>query len=377
MMYNANPTCFEQANNPEGSTVASYSQILQKHHQNQAGNIEDQFPIAVDNGKPPMPGYPMEYYGEYNYPPASSHGITDYFDVPRSYNNFANTPYRRTPKTEDPGAQLAVPPMPSAALTPRAPEFLAPKLRRHTYAPSVRSNPLIHHSIQYNRSLSSDAETNKYALPEMQYDVTPSELESPYGMPGMLPPRMSFPETQTYHAPGYEAITPSYPPLNDLVSPNTSNMEPIDGHVVSPNSGSDSDYYAVEGGRSSDERRKRSSVCPICKKVLKRDLTRHMRTHEEVGRFICPFPREQCSHKRGQFNRPYDFKKHLLHQHFNFDKAKQVRKYRDLQSKLTCHGKCPCGQGDFLAQDWLSNHVLGGDNICPLIKAPSLSNTQK
>lgn len=106
--------------------------------------------------------------------------------------------------------------------------------------------------------------------------------------------------------------------------------------------------------------------CKICGKYFKRDLPRHMRTHEEVARFVCPFPREKCQHKRGQFNRPYDFKKHLLHGHFVFDDQKEVRSFRDLRSKLDKPGTCNCGMR-FLANEWLEQHVLDGANRCPLL----------
>ena len=106
--------------------------------------------------------------------------------------------------------------------------------------------------------------------------------------------------------------------------------------------------------------------CTICGKFFRRDLPRHLRTHQEVGRFTCPFPRDQCAHKRGQFNRPYDFKKHLLHGHFTFDDQKRVRSFRDLKSKLEYQGTCVCGKR-FRAVDWLDEHIMGGQDRCPLL----------
>lgn len=97
--------------------------------------------------------------------------------------------------------------------------------------------------------------------------------------------------------------------------------------------------------------------CPVCKKYFRRDLPRHLRIHQRVARFVCPYPRDQCSHKRGQFNRPYDYKKHLLHSHFQFDEAKLVRGFRDLKSKLTHYGSCNCGKR-FRADKWLDDHVM-------------------
>lgn len=106
--------------------------------------------------------------------------------------------------------------------------------------------------------------------------------------------------------------------------------------------------------------------CQICGKYFRRDLPRHVRTHQEEGRFTCPFSRDQCPHKRGQFNRPYDFKKHLLHGHFTFDDQKRVRSFRNLRSKLSFPGMCVCGRR-FVASEWLDNHVLGGSDRCPML----------
>lgn len=111
--------------------------------------------------------------------------------------------------------------------------------------------------------------------------------------------------------------------------------------------------------------------CQICGKYFRRDLPRHLRTHQEVARFTCPYPRDRCPHKRGQFNRPYDFKKHLLHCHFTFDDQKKVRSFRNLRSKLNHMGTCTCGQR-FTADKWLEEHVLGGSNRCSVLVGPPL-----
>lgn len=111
--------------------------------------------------------------------------------------------------------------------------------------------------------------------------------------------------------------------------------------------------------------------CQICGKYFRRDLPRHLRTHLEITRFECPFPREICPHKQGQFNRPYDFKKHLLHGHFVFDDQKKVKSFRDLHAKLSYTGTCRCGLR-FQAGEWLDEHVLDGKNRCPyLVKMPT------
>lgn len=110
-------------------------------------------------------------------------------------------------------------------------------------------------------------------------------------------------------------------------------------------------------------------VCPLCNKVFQRDLARHLRTHESTARFICPFPRDQCSHKRGQFNRGYDFKKHLLHYHFTFSDSGAARKLRDLNGKLSFQGRCCCGdEHEFDAEEWLDEHITCEPPRCPLLQ---------
>lgn len=97
-------------------------------------------------------------------------------------------------------------------------------------------------------------------------------------------------------------------------------------------------------------------VCTVCGRRITRDMTRHMRTHQTVARFTCKFPRSQCRHKTGRFNRPYDFKKHLLNRHFRFDNP-EVKKLHNLSDKLDHWGTCPCGLR-FVAKDWLDSHIL-------------------
>ncbi|ANB14322.1 hypothetical protein AWJ20_5287 [Sugiyamaella lignohabitans] len=121
--------------------------------------------------------------------------------------------------------------------------------------------------------------------------------------------------------------------------------------------------YAQTSGSQPGEKKYQ---CPECGKYFRRDLPRHLRTHQEIARFVCPFPRPHCPHKRGQFNRPYDFKKHLLHSHFVFDDQKMVRSFRDLKSKLGYEGTCACGVR-YRAGDWLDQHVFGSENRCPYL----------
>lgn len=100
----------------------------------------------------------------------------------------------------------------------------------------------------------------------------------------------------------------------------------------------------------------KGSTCSICGKYISRDLSRHLRIHDEVGRFRCVFP-EYCNHKTGKFNRPYDYKKHLLHFHFVFDN-KSGKTANNLTEKLPLVGNCKHCNYRTTAQDWLENHVL-------------------
>lgn len=128
-------------------------------------------------------------------------------------------------------------------------------------------------------------------------------------------------------------------------------------------------HVPASASRKSSVSDKKHLVCPLCNKVFQRDLARHLRTHEATARFICPFPRDQCSHKRGQFNRGYDFKKHLLHYHFTFTDPSTARKLRDLNGKLGFQGLCCCGSDhEFDAEEWLDEHITCDPPKCPLLK---------
>lgn len=126
---------------------------------------------------------------------------------------------------------------------------------------------------------------------------------------------------------------------------------------------SQSALSAMTSTKSDIKKKKKSSrvvICPICDKHISRDFTRHSRIHNEIGRFQCVFPRSECSHKSGKFNRPYDYKKHLLNVHFTFEDPK-TRLAPNLKEKLMVRGHCnACGQ-HFTGNDWLNEHVLNTD----------------
>lgn len=104
----------------------------------------------------------------------------------------------------------------------------------------------------------------------------------------------------------------------------------------------------------------KGTICSICDRFISRDFSRHMRIHNELGRFQCMFPRSYCKHRSGKFNRPYDYKKHLLNMHFNFDDP-SAKTAVNLTDKLNVPGQCnACGQ-KFIANDWLDQHILTKD----------------
>lgn len=110
-------------------------------------------------------------------------------------------------------------------------------------------------------------------------------------------------------------------------------------------------------------------LCTACGKRITRDMSRHMRTHQSVSRFTCKFPKSQCRHKSGNFNRPYDYKKHLLNRHFKFDHP-EIRKLHNLSDKLDHWGTCPCGLR-CSGKDWLDLHILVGshEKKCPFLES--------
>lgn len=169
------------------------------------------------------------------------------------------------------------------------------------------------------------------------------------------------------------ASTSSSPRSNESNSPGSGPVH-YSSSVYNGNSGLSASND--ESSSSASRNDKKKYECHICGKYFKRDLPRHLRTHQEVARFVCPYPRENCPHKRGQFNRPYDFKKHLLHGHFIFDDQKTVRSFRDLKSKLHHQGTCVCGLR-FEASQWLDHHVLGGTNPCSYLVRSSFGHDSK
>lgn len=110
----------------------------------------------------------------------------------------------------------------------------------------------------------------------------------------------------------------------------------------------------------------KGAVCSVCDKYISRDIARHMRIHDEVGRFQCVYPKSMCNHKTQNFNRPYDYKKHLLHLHFVFDDPKG-KTANTLTDKLPIMGTCEACGARMIANDWLESHILTKD---PKVRCP-------
>lgn len=108
-------------------------------------------------------------------------------------------------------------------------------------------------------------------------------------------------------------------------------------------------------------------LCTTCGRKITRDMARHRRTHQENPRFVCMFHAlGKCSHKLGRFNRPYDFKKHLLNRHFKFDDPK-IKQMHNLSDKLEHLGTCGCGL-HCVGKKWLDDHMLTlKENRCLLL----------
>ncbi|CAN3376486.1 hypothetical protein DIURU_000147 [Diutina rugosa] len=124
------------------------------------------------------------------------------------------------------------------------------------------------------------------------------------------------------------------------------------------------------------KRTPKGAVCSICEKYISRDLTRHMRIHNDVGRFQCVYPKSMCNHKTQYFNRPYDYKKHLLHMHFKFDDPKGKAAHT-LTDKLPSAGQCSACGAKYIAKDWLEFHVLSQDpeSRCPYIEGSRMPHS--
>lgn len=127
--------------------------------------------------------------------------------------------------------------------------------------------------------------------------------------------------------------------------------------------------------KSSKKKLMKGTVCSICDRFISRDYSRHMRIHNEAGRFKCVFPPGYCNHKSRKFNRPYDFKKHLLNMHFRFDEV-AAKLAPNLTEKLNAGGHCTACGDRFVASEWLDNHILSKDEATKCYKLQELEQVQ-
>lgn len=123
---------------------------------------------------------------------------------------------------------------------------------------------------------------------------------------------------------------------------------------------------ATTNRRSDRKRGKKIKRCPICGRALLRDLTRHIRTHQADSGYYCPFPRDQCNHKRGSFNRRYEYKKHLISSHFICVNKQAIRDAPSLLDKLRLGGTCRCGEYFDTIDSWIADHIE--TRRCPLLQ---------
>ncbi|CAH6723843.1 hypothetical protein CLIB1444_21S00628 [[Candida] jaroonii] len=165
--------------------------------------------------------------------------------------------------------------------------------------------------------------------------------------------------------------SPSTPLSNDISndSPTNSKLSPYSNNQLNPEYLSTELYRTTSNQsnssiKSGDKKKKvtpKGATCPICGKYISRDLSRHLRIHDENGRFRCVFPKI-CSHKTGKFNRPYDYKKHLLHFHFKFDDPKG-KAATNLTDKLPLMGNCKACNFRSDAKTWIDDHVLTTNSL--------------
>lgn len=215
--------------------------------------------------------------------------------------------------------------------------------------PSYR-NPFIVPQIQQAQATRNEEFVTSHNMPTLEYQQHSHSFDDLKYRPISQVPQnhlYSLPPTNPLVNNSYQLAAPGvqpYPDMTSLVNSNSNIVVPL-----------------VES-TFVDHR-----LCTVCGKRITRDMSRHMRTHQSVSRFTCKFPKSQCRHKSGNFNRPYDYKKHLLNRHFKFDNP-EIRKLHNLSDKLDHWGICPCGFRS-TGKDWLDLHILveGHDKKCPFL----------
>lgn len=98
-------------------------------------------------------------------------------------------------------------------------------------------------------------------------------------------------------------------------------------------------------------------ICPFCQRQFKNKpyLARHLKKHDTVKDFKCPFFNEKeskCHHLNGEFSRKDTFKAHLKSIHFIYPVG--VLK----QDRGTSKGRCAGCYEEFQSNNqWLNDHI--------------------
>ncbi|KAI5964540.1 hypothetical protein KGF57_001032 [Candida theae] len=238
---------------------------------------------------------------------------------------------------------------------------------------------------EYSNTQGEELDTNiiGFPIPEFQEDDAGDEQQVP--IKGEFTPleipadsyvsqndsssgRASGGEVDNYSQSTYSAEAPQFnvdqyinsdedPEVHPTVNQALSNHSSPHSAVSLGSDGHKKDPTTATAKTATKKKSSKGARCPVCDKFISRDLTRHMRIHNEVGRFQCVYPREMCNHKTQNFNRPYDYKKHLLHSHFKFDDARGKTAHT-LGDKLPMSGECVACGARYIASEWLSEHVL-------------------
>jgi hypothetical protein len=102
-------------------------------------------------------------------------------------------------------------------------------------------------------------------------------------------------------------------------------------------------------------------ICPFCQRQFKNKpyLARHLKKHDSVKEFKCPFFNEsesKCHHLNGEFSRKDTFKAHLKSIHFIYPVG-VFKSDRNLSI-----GRCAGCYKEFNNNnEWLNSHIESGD----------------
>lgn len=229
-----------------------------------------------------------------------------------------------------------------------------------------------HQQMQQNQQMQNQQIQNPQ-MQNQQMQQNPQMHSQTHGQPQMHPRQGLFTHTQVLPSQrnaedhNTQASVPLPPDVR--ISPQLARLlrPALERSVSEPSASPKLDK------KSTKKKKLKGTVCAVCDRHIGRDFSRHMRIHSEVRRFLCLFPSEYCKHRSRNFNRPYDYKKHLLNTHFTFDEP-EIRTAPNLTDKLNVIGLCnSCGR-KFLGGEWLDHHILTNDLSQ---KCPELQRLQK